>query len=224
MPWCGARRRAQTGGEHARDQHARTAAPVRPVPPRRAPRRNRARQRRRHRAQCPLAGQELSQVTCSSTCAREKVSRGPGKRKICLERRPQSGRSARVDIEGARAAGPQRSQRPVRVTIRAPLELHRALDAERAKADLPTMSMSPARVCNVRRQRSSVAGAISQGSLCKCQRAAGASRGASGVSGPSGMIPRWPRRPLSMDARAGVELGAGKGGHGIRSGSHRWPN
>ena len=114
--------------------------------------RRRARQRRRHRAQCPLAGQELSQVTCSSTCAREKVSRGPGKRKICLERRPQSGRSARVDIEGARAAGPQRSQRPVRVTIRAPFEWHRAVDAERAKADLPTMSMSPARVCNVRRQ------------------------------------------------------------------------
>ena len=62
------------------------------------------------------------------------------------------GRSARVDIEGPRAAGPQRSQRPVRVTIRAPLEFHRAVDAERAKADLPTMSMSPARVCNVRRQ------------------------------------------------------------------------
>ena len=114
--------------------------------------RRRARRRRRHRAQRPLAGQEIRQATYSSTCAREKVSRGQGKRKIRLERRPQSGRSARVDIEGARAAGPQRSQRPVRVTIRAPLELHRVLDAERAKADLPTMSMSPARVCNVRRQ------------------------------------------------------------------------
>ena len=111
-----------------------------------------ARRRRRHRAQRPLAGQEIRQATYSSTCAREKVSRGPGKRKFRLECRPQSGRSARVDIEGARAAGPQRSQRPVRVTIRAPSEWHRAGDAERAKADLPTMSMSPARVCNVRRQ------------------------------------------------------------------------
>ena len=32
----------------------------------------RARRRRRHRAQRPLAGQDVSQATCSSTCAREK--------------------------------------------------------------------------------------------------------------------------------------------------------
>ena len=81
-----------------------------------------ARRRRRHRPQRPLAGQVVRQATCSSTCAREKVSRGPSKRKIRLERRPYSGRSARGDIEGTRAAGPQREQRPVRVTSHAPFE------------------------------------------------------------------------------------------------------
>ena len=57
--------------------------------------------------------------------------------------------------------------------------------------------------------------------ICKCQRAAGASRGASGVSGPSGMIPRWPPPPLSPRARAGVALGSAKGGRGLRAQSRR---
>ena len=63
---------------------------------------------------------------------------------------------------------------------------------------------------------------ISRMSVRKCKGAQGASQGAAGVSGPLGMIPRWPRRPVSLCARAGKELGSGKGGRGLRSQSRRW--
>ena len=63
---------------------------------------------------------------------------------------------------------------------------------------------------------------ISRMSVRKCKGAQGASQGAAGVSGPLGMIPRWPRRPVSLCARAGKELGSGKGGRGLHSQSRRW--
>ena len=52
---------------------------------------------------------------------------------------------------------------------------------------------------NLRRCKAATvsAGAISAACQCKCQRSAGASQAADGVSCQSGMIPRWPPPPLS---------------------------
>ena len=76
---------------------------------------------------------------------------------------------------------------------------------------------------NLRRCKAATvsAGAISAACQCKCQRSAGASQAADGVSCQSGMIPRWPPPPLSPRARAGVALGSAKGGRGLRAQSRR---
>ena len=67
---------------------------------------------------------------------------------------------------------------------------------------------------NLRRCKAATvsAGAISAACQCKCQRSAGASQAADGVSCQSGMIPRWPPPPLSPRARAGVALALPKAG------------
>ena len=51
---------------------------------------------------------------------------------------------------------------------------------------------------------------------------AGATQATMGVSGSSGMIPRWPRRPWTPRARTGVALATGKGGRWLRTQSRRW--
>ena len=42
------------------------------------------------------------------------------------------------------------------------------------------------------------------------------------MSRRSCMLPGWPRRPWAPRTRAGMSLGTGKGGHGLRAQSRRW--